>query len=79
MPWLLFGRTEYFYYMTPAVPFMALAMVSAIRSMPSHGARVGRGVAAAAVVSAAAFAPVWLGIAVPAWWFRAIAWLPGWR
>jgi dolichyl-phosphate-mannose-protein mannosyltransferase len=79
MPWLLFGRTEYFYYMTPAVPFMALAVVSAIRSMPSHGARVGRGVAAAAVVSAAAFAPVWLGLAVPAWWFRAIAWLPGWR
>ena len=78
-PWLLFGRTEYLYYMTPAVPFMAIGLAAALRSLGRAGTRVGLGVAALAGVGAVAFAPVWLGLHAPAGWYEAIRLLPGWR
>jgi dolichyl-phosphate-mannose--protein O-mannosyl transferase len=77
-PWLAFGRTEYFFYMTPAVPFMAIGLVAAIRTSPSgrRGIAVASGSLAAA--AAIAFVPVWLGLQVSERWYDAIRLLPGW-
>jgi dolichyl-phosphate-mannose-protein mannosyltransferase len=78
-PWLLFGRTEYLYYLTPAVPFMAIALVSAIRALGRARVTVAVATAVAAVGAAVAFAPVWLGLHAPAAWYDAIRLLPTWR
>jgi dolichyl-phosphate-mannose--protein O-mannosyl transferase len=78
-PWLVFGRTEYFFYMTPAVPFMAIGLVAAIRTLPSMRRGIAVALASLAGAGAIAFAPVWLGIDVSARWYDAIRLLPSWR
>lgn len=70
-PWLVIPRTQFLFYMLPAVPFMALGVVAALRSLPAPAARrLGLGVAIAAVVVGAAYAPVWLYLPAPAAWLR---------
>lgn len=66
LPWFLSPRTAFFYYMTPLVPFMALALVSAARRAPDV-ARPAAGVAVVggAVVGCAIFFPIWVGISIP--------------
>jgi dolichyl-phosphate-mannose--protein O-mannosyl transferase len=76
-PWLLFGRTEYLYYMTPAVPFMAVGLVAAIRALGPLNSRVGIAVGALAGAAAIALAPVWLGLPASERWYDAIRLLPG--
>jgi dolichyl-phosphate-mannose-protein mannosyltransferase len=76
-PWLLIPRTQFLFYMVPAVPFMALGLVAVLRSLPAPSARgVGLGVSLAAVVVGVAFAPVWLYLPVPGGWLRLLPLVP---
>lgn len=69
VPWFFFGRTDFLFYMLPAVPFMCLGVVAALRTVPGRAqARVATGYAALACLAAAAYLPVWLGLRVE--WFR---------
>lgn len=80
LPWFASSRTEFLTYMLPAVPFMCLGVVAGVRSISGRWAGVGGGATAVAVgVSALAYAPLWLAVTAPAWWFRVVPVLPGWR
>jgi dolichyl-phosphate-mannose-protein mannosyltransferase len=79
LPWLVLNRTQFFYYMLPAVPFMALGAVAGIRTLKTRW----RGSAAVAFAVAAlaagfGYAPLWLYARVPAGWLEALPRLPGW-
>ena len=79
LPWFAVGRTQFIWYMLPAVPFMCLCVASTLRGLP---ARVPRNAAvafgAATFIAAVAFMPLWTGWPVADAWVRALAWLPDW-
>jgi dolichyl-phosphate-mannose--protein O-mannosyl transferase len=78
LPWFLASRTEFLWYMLPAVPFMCIGLVVAVRALPARVRNpVGVGVGSAAAVLGIAFAPLWMDLAAP--WLRFLLWLPGWR
>jgi dolichyl-phosphate-mannose-protein mannosyltransferase len=79
VPWLFVGRTQFIFYMLPAVPFMCLGIISALRGLPLGIARAsGVAFGAAAVIVGAAFAPIWLGLRIGPVWSGALRWLPRW-
>lgn len=65
LPWFANPRTSFFYYMTPVVPFMALALVSAARRVPMTlrpaAAIVLSGLA---IVGCIFYYPIWTGISI---------------
>jgi TRAP-type C4-dicarboxylate transport system permease small subunit len=72
-------RSQFIFYLLPAVPFMCLGVTAIVRSLPDRWARAtGIVVAVASVVCALAFLPVWTGWSVPAGWLHDLAWLPDW-
>jgi dolichyl-phosphate-mannose--protein O-mannosyl transferase len=80
VPWLFLSRTQFIHYMLPAVPFMALGTVAALRSLPRRIRQgAARGLALAASVSAAAYMPWWLYLKAPAWWMKSLPALSRWR
>ena len=80
VPWLLVSRPQFLWYMLPCVPIMALGVAAGLRSI---GGRTGKGLgiacAVGAIVVAAVFAPVWLGIAVPVAWSDHLHWYSAWQ
>jgi hypothetical protein len=65
---------RHLFHMLPAVPFMALGLVAAARSLRApRDRRLGVGAAAAA---AAAYAPVWLYLTAPDDWLRLLPRVP---
>jgi dolichyl-phosphate-mannose-protein mannosyltransferase len=69
LPWVFLGRTQFLFYMLPAVPFMCLGVVAALRALPERlWRRAATAFGAVACVAAAAYLPVWLGLNVE--WFR---------
>ncbi len=69
VPWLFLGRTQFLYYMLPAVPFMCLGMVAGLRALPRRvRVRSAQVYAGMVCVAALAYMPVWLGLRVA--WFR---------
>jgi dolichyl-phosphate-mannose-protein mannosyltransferase len=78
-PWFAVGRSQFFFYMLPAVPFMALIVVAALRRLPARPAKI-TAIAFAIVTTsvAVAFAPAWTGWWVPTSWIHALGWLPDW-
>ncbi len=79
LPWFLFSRVHYIYYMTAALPFMALCVVEALRSLKTSLFRwAGVAFATATAGVAVSFMPVWLGLRVSGAWLRLLRWLPGW-
>jgi dolichyl-phosphate-mannose--protein O-mannosyl transferase len=80
VPWLAASRTEYFYYILPCVPFMALTIAGTLRTLsPQWSRRLGVTVGALALLVAAAFAPVWLGLPTSSAWLAHLRWLPRWH
>ena len=80
LPWFLVGRTQFIWYMLPAVPFMCLAVTATLQRLPAGSARVVTpGFCAIAVLVALAFLPIWIGLWIPNWWPERLNWLPGWR
>jgi dolichyl-phosphate-mannose--protein O-mannosyl transferase len=79
LPWFLIGRTQFIWYMLPAVPFMCLCVTSTLRGFPdrvSRNAAVVFGVATC--IAAVAFMPLWTGWPAADAWVRGLAWLPDW-
>ncbi len=79
LPWFAVGRTQFIWYMLPAVPFMCLAVTATLRRLPpSGGRRSAIAFAGAAILVGVLFLPVWTGWRVPGSWIRALGWLPDW-
>lgn len=78
-PWLFVGRSQFIYYMLPAVPFMCLAIPSTLRRLPHRLARaLGVAMATVTVAVASAFLPVWIGWSVPLGYLDHLRWLRSW-
>lgn len=76
VPWFLVSRTQFVFYMLPAVPFMCLGVAAIARSFSGQSARLTAIVFAVAVMlGALAFLPAWTGWGTPATWLH---WLPDW-
>ena len=79
LPWFLVGRTQFIWYMLPAVPFMCLIVASTLRGMPANkGGAVAMALGALTAVIATLFIPVWIGSSVSGRWIGWLHWLPGW-
>jgi dolichyl-phosphate-mannose-protein mannosyltransferase len=79
LPWFAVGRTQFIWYMLPAVPFMCLCVAASIMRLPPPWAsRVAIGSAATVALAAMMFAPAWTGWWVPRTWHQTLGWLPGW-
>jgi dolichyl-phosphate-mannose--protein O-mannosyl transferase len=80
VPWLYVGRSQFLFYMLPAVPFMCLGVASALQGLPE---RIGRNLAvggvALAAAAAAAYFPLWTGIWVDRSWLDHVRLLRGWK
>lgn len=66
LPWFVFSRTAFFYYMLPAVPFMALGLVAVCSALPPRlrvAVMWGTGVASLGV--GVAMYPIWAGMRIP--------------
>ncbi len=79
LPWLVVPRSQFLFYMLPAVPFMCLGIAAILRGLPSPVARVA-GITFASIVSlvAIAYLPAWTGWSTSASWLRTLRVLPGW-
>ena len=78
LPWLAAGKPGYFFYLVPAVPFIALALVRAVQVTP-RPRLVGGLLLASSVAAFAFFAPIWLGIPLDRDLLDLRYWLPSWR
>jgi dolichyl-phosphate-mannose-protein mannosyltransferase len=79
LPWFAVGRTQFIWYMLPAVPFMCLIVTATIRRLPPSARKKSAIVfASGAVLIGSLFFPIWTGWRVPGSWIRALGWLPGW-
>ena len=79
LPWLLVSRTQFIYYMLPAVPFMCLCVPTLLRRLPERiGRAAGIAFAAGAAVAAAAYLPAWTGWTISTQWIDRLRLLPHW-
>jgi dolichyl-phosphate-mannose--protein O-mannosyl transferase len=79
LPWFVVGRTQFIWYMLPAVPFMCLAVTTTIRRFPSSASlKAAIAFAVGALFIGSLFLSVWTGWPVPNSWVEAVRWLPGW-
>lgn len=79
-PWFLIGRSQFLFYMLPAVPFMCLGVAATLRRLSDHRARTAGSVFAVfATVVAALYSPIWMGTSVSHGWLRSLQWLPAWH
>ncbi len=80
LPWLAIHRSQFIFYMLPAVPFMCLAVVAVLQRLPPGAGRiVGPSIVGVVVLAAVAFTPVWLGLPESASWLERLRLLPSWR
>jgi dolichyl-phosphate-mannose-protein mannosyltransferase len=79
LPWFAIGRSQFLFYVLPAVPFMALCVVATLRRLPPRWAVTCAVVfSIGTIIAAIAFAPVWTGWWIPDTWVHALGWLPRW-
>ena len=79
LPWLFISRSEFIFYMLPAVPFMCLGVTAALRDLPREtGRRLAVGIIVLATVTFVAFFPWWSGTWVPATRVTYLDLLPEW-
>jgi dolichyl-phosphate-mannose--protein O-mannosyl transferase len=73
LPWLVFARTQFVSYMTPAVPFMCLGVVAALRGLNTpRRTTIGGAILGASALAAVWLLPVWLGLPAPHMWLSSI-------
>jgi dolichyl-phosphate-mannose--protein O-mannosyl transferase len=79
LPWFAIGRSQFIWYMLPAVPFMCLGVAASLRRFPpSASRRLASAITVATILVVAMFAPVWTGWRVPSSWVGWLGWLPDW-
>lgn len=78
LPWLAAGKPGYFFYLVPAVPFIALGLVRAVQIGP-RPRLVGGALAVLAVAAFVFFAPIWLGIPLDRDSLDLRYWFSSWR
>ena len=79
LPWLFVGRSQFIYYLLPALPFMCLGTVAGLRAFPDRLAyRVAIAFGSLAMLAAATFAPVWVGLWMDRSWVDHLQLLPDW-
>lgn len=79
LPWLAIRRSQFIFYMLPAVPFMSLSVAATLRRLPPRAGRVlGVAFAAIVIVAAVAYLPAWTGWRVPEGWLDGLRLLPHW-
>ena len=77
LPWFAIGRSQFLWYMLPAVPFMCLCVASTLRRLPPRASRWSASAFVLAVILAAVvFAPVWTGWRVPSSWVEGLGVAP---
>ena len=79
LPWFVVGRTQFIWYMLPAVPFMCLAVSTTLRRMPAIlGRDLGILFGGATIVATMLFLARLDRLACSRPVDRAIGWLPNW-
>jgi dolichyl-phosphate-mannose-protein mannosyltransferase len=79
LPWFAVGRTQFIWYMLPAVPFMCLGVVATLRRLPPSARKpLAITICIGALFASVIFLPIWTGWRIPDSWIRALAWLPDW-
>ncbi|WP_299953409.1 phospholipid carrier-dependent glycosyltransferase [uncultured Modestobacter sp.] len=78
LPWLAAGKPGYFFYLVPAVPFLALGLVRAVQVSP-RPRLLGGVLLVLAVAACVFFAPIWFGLPVTSDHLDLRYWLPSWR
>ncbi|HEY6566861.1 MAG TPA: phospholipid carrier-dependent glycosyltransferase [Actinomycetota bacterium] len=78
-PWLFVGRTQFIFYMLPAVPFLCLGIAATLRGLEGHVRSVATwSVGLATLTAAVLFLPIWVGASIPKGWSDLLRWLPSW-
>ncbi|MGH2595584.1 MAG: phospholipid carrier-dependent glycosyltransferase [Actinomycetota bacterium] len=79
LPWLLVPRSQFLFYMLPAVPFMCLGVTAILHGLSPGPARVA-GIASAGIagVVASAYLPAWTGWVTSVGWLRELRLLRSW-
>lgn len=79
LPWFASPKPGFQYFLTPAVPFLALTLVRAVTALPVRRSRIVAAVIGVAVVACAVWlAPLWFGWPLDPGELDARRWLPGW-
>ena len=79
LPWLVVPRSQFFFYMLPAVPFMCLGVAAILHGLPARGARVaGIAFASVTLVVALLYLPAWTGWTTTVGRLNALQLLTGW-
>ena len=80
LPWFVIGRTQFIWYMLPAVPFMCLGVAATLRRLPTRlGKVLAIGFAVTSALVAVAFMAVWTAWWLPNAWLERLGWLPRWQ
>lgn len=82
LPWLIVSRPLFFFYMTPAVPFMVIGLAAGLSAIRDTG-KVGRRLVALYLVLGVGLAlyffyPVIAAVGLPYPWWHNRMWLPSW-
>ncbi|WP_369131306.1 phospholipid carrier-dependent glycosyltransferase [Modestobacter roseus] len=78
LPWFAAGKPGYSFYLVPAVPFLALALVRAVQ-VSRWPRLLGGGVLALNLAAFVFFAPIWLGLPLTPDSLDLRYWLDSWR
>ena len=79
LPWLLVPRSQFLFYMLPALPFMCLGVAAILRALPRRVAPAA-GVVCVVIttLSAVLYLPAWTGWSTSASWLSRLRLLPHW-
>ncbi len=78
VPWFFMGRTQFLWYILPAIPFMCLAVVASLRRLGACASGSAIAIATMATIAGVAFWPLWTGVPAPAVWVENLRLMSGW-
>ena len=80
LPWLFVARPNFFFYLTPAVPFLCLGLAYAVWRLSANTFLrwLPAGVAVLVLVAFLFWYPVWSGIEMPQETWQLRMWMPSW-